>query len=84
MTKNRFYDILGDTLDIYNGVEKESLDQFMEMVESTALIRRPDGFETEYPDLCNALDTLKMAIIQIWIMPLTASWQESLTEVQSS
>ena len=59
MTKNRFYDILGDTLDIYNGVEKESLDQFMEMVESTALIRRPDGFETEYPDLCNALETLK-------------------------
>lgn len=37
MTKNRFYDILGDTLDIYNGVEKESLDQFIDMVESTAL-----------------------------------------------
>ena len=30
MTKNRFYDILGETLDIYNGVEKESLDQFIE------------------------------------------------------
>lgn len=61
MTKNRFYDILGDTLDIYNGVEKESLDQFIDMVESTALIKLPEGFETEYPDLRNALGILRDA-----------------------
>lgn len=61
MTKNRFYDILGDTLDIYNGVEKESLDQFIDMVESTALIKLPEGFETEYPDLYTALGILKNA-----------------------
>ncbi len=61
MTKNRFYDILGDTLDIYNGVEKESLDQFIDMIESTALIKLPEGFETEYPDLHNALDILRDA-----------------------
>ena len=61
MTKNRFYDILGDTLDIYNGVEKESLDQFIDMVESTALIKLPDGFDTEYPDLYNALGILRQA-----------------------
>lgn len=59
MTKNRFYDILGDTLDIYKGVEKESLDQFIEMVEGTALIRLPEGFETEYPELFEALSILK-------------------------
>ena len=59
MTKNRFYDILGDTLDIYNGVEKESLDQFIDMVESTALIKLPDGFDTEYPELYEALGILK-------------------------
>lgn len=59
MTKNRFYDILGDTLDIYNGVEKESLDQFIEMIENTALISLPDGFETEYPELHEALELLR-------------------------
>ena len=59
MTKNRFYDILGETLDIYNGVEKESLDQFIEMIENTALIRLPEGFETEYPELHEALEVLK-------------------------
>lgn len=59
MTKNRFYDILGETLDIYNGVEKESLDQFIEMIENTALIRLPEGFETEYPELYEALEVLK-------------------------
>lgn len=61
MTKNRFYDILGDTLDIYNGVEKESLDQFIEMIENTALIKLPEGFETEYAELYDALNILKSA-----------------------
>ena len=31
------------------------------MVESTALIKLPDGFDTEYPDLYNALGILKQA-----------------------
>ena len=48
-----------ETLDIYNGVEKESLDQFIEMIENTALIRLPEGFETEYPELHEALEVLK-------------------------
>ena len=42
-------------------MEKESLDQFIDMVESTALIKLPEGFETEYPDLYTALGILKNA-----------------------
>lgn len=58
MTKNRFYDILCDTLDIYNGLEREIVDEFIDMVESTALIKKPEGFEDEYPELCRALGLL--------------------------
>lgn len=58
LTKNRFYDILCDTLDIYNGADKEVLDDFIEMVESTALIRKPEGFEDEYPELLRAAGIL--------------------------
>lgn len=59
MTKSRFYDILGDTLDIYKDVEIDVLDEFIEMLESTALIRKPDNFENEYPDLNKAYELLK-------------------------
>lgn len=58
LTKNKFYDILCDTLDIYNGVEKEVLDEFIDMIESTALIKKPEGFEDEYPELYKALGLL--------------------------
>lgn len=58
LTKNRFYDIICDTLDIYNGLEKEVFDEFIDMIESTALIKKPEGFEGEYPELYKALGLL--------------------------
>lgn len=51
MTKNKFFDILSNTLNIYNAGETKSLDEFIEMLESTALLKLPEGFETEYPEL---------------------------------
>lgn len=59
MTKNRFYDILGQTLSIYHGCECGSLNEFVEMIETTALIKLPDGFETEYSALFDAYQMLK-------------------------
>lgn len=59
LTKNRFYDILCDTLDIYNGADRDVLGDFIDMVESTALIRKPEGFEDEYPELLRALGILE-------------------------
>lgn len=61
MTKNKFYDIVTNTLTIYKGGEKTSVDEFADMLRATVLIHKPKGFETEYPflyhvysDLCNA------------------------------
>lgn len=61
MTKNKFYDIVTNTLTIYKGGEKSSVDEFADMLRAAILIDTPKGFETEYPflyhvykDLCDA------------------------------
>ncbi len=61
MTKSKFYDILGQTLTIYNGLEKGSVDEFAETVVTTALLSLPEGFTTEYTGLYDALSILKSA-----------------------
>lgn len=59
MTKNRFYDIIGQTLSIYNGSERGSLNDFVEMIETTALLKLPEDFEKEYSGLYEAYQMLK-------------------------
>ncbi len=61
MTKNKFYDILGQTLTIYNGLEKGAVNEFAEMISGTALLSLPEGFETEYTGLFDAINVLKDA-----------------------
>lgn len=61
MTKNKFYDILEQTLLIYNGNEKGALNEFVESIEATALLVTPENFETEYSDLYKAYLELKEA-----------------------
>ena len=51
MTKNKFYDIVTNTLTIYKGGETSSVDEFVDMLKTTVLITKPEGFETEYPNL---------------------------------
>lgn len=59
MTKNRFFDIIANTLSIYKGSEKEAVDDFIETLFGAALIDLPEGFETEYRDLYDIYQTLK-------------------------
>lgn len=61
MTKSKFYDIVNNTLNIYEGGDVASVDEFVDMLRSSVLIKKPKGFETEYPflyhvykDLCEA------------------------------
>ena len=61
MTKNKFYDIVTNTLMIYKGGDRTSVDEFADMLRASVLIHKPNGFETEYPflyhvykDLCEA------------------------------
>ncbi len=59
MTKNRFFDYLTDTLNIYNGSEKSSVDDFVDMLKSTALLELPEGFGEEYPAISGTIRVLQ-------------------------
>lgn len=51
MTKNKFYDVVANTLSIYKGGETSSVDDFVQMLKTAVLITKPEGFESEYPEL---------------------------------
>lgn len=51
MTKNKFYDVVANTLSIYKGGEVSSVNDFVDMLKTAVLMTKPDGFESEYPDL---------------------------------
>ncbi len=59
MTKNRFFDYLTDTLNIYNGSDKSSVDDFVAMLKSTALLELPEGFEDAYPAIVGVIKILQ-------------------------
>ncbi len=61
MTKNKFYDVVNNTLALYKGGEKASLDEFCDMLRTSALIIKPKGFETEYPFLYHVFTDLEAA-----------------------
>ena len=51
ITKQRFLDIVANSLSIYKGGEQESLNDFAETIKDAAVINTPEGFDTEYPEL---------------------------------
>jgi hypothetical protein len=58
MTKNRFFDYLTDTLNIYNGSDKSSVDDFVDMLKSTALLQVPEGYGEEYKEIAQVVKVL--------------------------
>ncbi len=61
MTKNKFYDIVTNTLSIYKGGEVDSVDDFVDMLRTAVLIKKPEGFDSEYPELYKVYTDLKSA-----------------------
>ena len=59
MTKNRFYDYLTDTLNIYNGSSRSSVDNFVSMLKSTAVLDIPKGYGEDYPEIVKTIELLK-------------------------
>ena len=59
MTKMKFFDIVARTLAIYTGSEKTSADEFADMIRTAVLVKKPEGFETEYPDLYKLYEDLQ-------------------------
>ncbi len=61
MTKNKFYDVVANTLSIYKGGETSSVDDFVDMLKTAVLMVKPEGFDTEYPELYDIYTRLEEA-----------------------
>jgi hypothetical protein len=59
MTKSKFFDYLNATLNIYIGSDVEAVDDFVDMLRSTALLKKPAEYETLYPEIYNLINLLE-------------------------
>lgn len=51
MTKSKFLDLIRDSLSIYKGGDKTSLDSYLYMIETAATIYEPAGMKASYENL---------------------------------
>ncbi len=59
MTKNRFFEYLTNTLNIYCGADQSSVDDFVAMLKSSALLELPEGYEDAYPEITQVIQLLE-------------------------
>jgi hypothetical protein len=51
ITRQKYFEILGESIGNYLGADKASLDTFLYMLRTTAMLYREEGMETLYPGL---------------------------------
>jgi hypothetical protein len=51
MTKQKYFDLLKDSLHVYLGSDRSSLDTYLYMLRTSATLYREDGMDTYYPIL---------------------------------
>jgi hypothetical protein len=59
MTKTKYYDLLRDSLSIYKGSQKSSVDGYVYMLKSGAGIDRPTELQEYFPELYKAVEKLE-------------------------
>jgi len=59
MTKSKFFEMVFNGLTLYQGNDKSSLDDFLYMIRTTAMLDIPKNFDTSYPDLFSIYKELK-------------------------
>lgn len=79
ITKNRFYEIINESLKIYTGAECSTVDNFAETIRACSGLYKPEGFETEYPFLYETLASYE----KLDYMNLSKEeWQEAADRLQ--
>ncbi len=58
MTRAKFFDTVSQAFSIYNGSERCNFDEFVERIRSTVLLDKPEGYETEYPQIYGVIEKL--------------------------
>ena len=61
MTKTKYYDLLKDSISIYKGSERSSVDGYLYMIKSAATLDRPKEMKKQFPELYKAVTQIESA-----------------------
>lgn len=61
MTKAKFFEQISNSLSLYKGSDKESLESFLYIIRTSALLYRPEGIENSYSTLSKIVKDLEKA-----------------------
>lgn len=58
LSKNKFFELVKEALTLYKGSEVKSVEDFIYMLRSSAMLHTPENFENEFPKLTEWLNKL--------------------------
>lgn len=61
LSRSKFYEYLSDAFSLYHGAQKGTVDDFVYALETSAMIRTPEGFDTMFPEMGELLKLLENA-----------------------
>jgi len=61
MTKSKLFEKIGESLTLYKGGDRQSLDDFLYMIRTSAMVYEPEKYVGEYPEFENVLTILAEA-----------------------
>jgi hypothetical protein len=59
MTRQKYFELLGDSIDSYLGADQSALDTYLYMLRTSAMLYHAEGMEEAYPELVKKLQLLK-------------------------
>lgn len=59
MTKAKYFDLISDSLSVYNGAEKATIDNYLYMLRGNAMLYKPEGMEDYFVELSSFIGQLK-------------------------
>ncbi len=59
MTRQKYFDLLSDSIDSYLGADQSALDTYLYMLRTSAMLYHAEGMEESYPELVKKLQQLK-------------------------
>lgn len=79
MTKNRFFDYLTATLNIYNGSDQSAVDGFVTLLKSSALLELPEGYEETCPEIRQVIRLMEEADLKRLDLPAYSGLMEQFS-----
>jgi hypothetical protein len=59
MTKTKYFELICDSISVYKGAQKVSLDNYLYMLRTSAMLYQPEGIKEYFPELTSLEEELK-------------------------